>query len=50
MVWGQMSNSVKAALGRVEQSGNVDVELKQKLRTLLLGLSAKQFQEIKKLS
>jgi hypothetical protein len=40
--------SVKTAWGHVEQSGNVDIELKQKLRTLLQGLSVKQFQEIKK--
>jgi HAMP domain-containing protein len=42
--------SVKTALGRVEQSGNVDLELKQKLRTLLQGLSVKQFKDIKKIS
>jgi hypothetical protein len=42
--------SAKAALWRVEQSGNVDIELKLKLRTLLQGLNVKQFQKIKKLS
>jgi HAMP domain-containing protein len=42
--------SIKTALGRVEQSGNVDIELKQKLRILLQGLSVKHVQKIKKIS
>jgi hypothetical protein len=43
-------DSVKTAYRLVEQSSNVDLELKQKLRTLLQGLSADQLHEHKKIS
>jgi hypothetical protein len=38
-------NSIKTALRLVEQSGDVDADLKQKLRTLLQGLNVQRFQE-----
>jgi cytochrome c-type biogenesis protein CcmE len=37
-------DSIKTALKLVEQSGDVDVDLKQKLRTLLQGLNVQRFQ------
>jgi HAMP domain-containing protein len=43
-------DSIKTAYRLVEQSGNVNLELKQKLRTLLQGLSTDQFQGSKKIS
>jgi HAMP domain-containing protein len=43
-------DSIKTAYKLVEQNGNVDLELKQKLRTLLHGLSIDQFQGNKKIS
>jgi hypothetical protein len=38
-------DSIKTALRLVEQSGDVDADLKQKLRTLLHGLNVQRFQE-----
>jgi hypothetical protein len=43
-------DSIKMAYRLVEQSNSVDLELKQKLRTLLQGLSVDQLQENKKIS
>jgi hypothetical protein len=42
--------SIKTAYRLVEQSAKVDAELKQKLRTLLQGLSADQLQDDKRIS
>jgi hypothetical protein len=43
-------DSIKTAYRLVEQSAKVDLELKQKLRTLLQGLSADQLQDGKRIS
>jgi hypothetical protein len=40
-------DSIKTAYRLVEQNGNVDLEIKQKLRTLLHGLSIDQYQSNK---
>ncbi|QGQ95057.1 hypothetical protein EHS13_09265 [Paenibacillus psychroresistens] len=43
-------DSIKTAYRLIEQSPKVDLEFKQKLRTLLQGLSVEQLQDSKKIS
>jgi hypothetical protein len=43
-------DSIGRALKLVEQSADVDAEIKEKLRTLLLGLGIQRFQEVQKIS
>jgi hypothetical protein len=43
-------DSIRRALKLVEQSADVDAEIKEKLRTLLIGLGIQRYQEVQKIS